>query len=255
MVRGPMAVTIAVLSAVVALAAAGCGGAGGAAPLASRTALVPAPQRAATRASSPRLAPFERLLVGVERATALRSGPGGRVLARLRPRTSFGSRTVLPVVRRRGGWYGVISAALPNGRVGWIPASAPLRLYATDYRIDASLRRRQVVVRRGPRVLLRFPVAVGGPATPTPTGSFSVTDTLLTQDPSGPYGCCIIALSGRQPHTPQGWGGGDRIAIHATDRPGTIGSAASLGCLRAPADVMRRLIRLVPLGTLVTIRT
>ena len=34
----------------------------------------------------------------------------------------------------------------------------------------------------------------------------------------------------------------------------TIGTAASLGCLRAPAEEARRLVRSVPLGTLVTIR-
>lgn len=218
------------------------------------TAPVPAPQGPPAQAPAPRPPAYERALVGIERPTALRARPGGRVVARVGARTRFGSETVLPVVARRGGWLGVISAALPDGRIGWLPASAPLRPYATDYRIDASLRHRQVVVRRGTQVLARFPVAVGGPGTPTPTGRFAVTDTLLTEDPSGPYGCCILALSGHQAHTPQGWGGGDRIAVHATDKPGTIGSAASLGCLRAPAGEMRRLIRLVPLGTVVTIR-
>jgi len=251
------------LAAALAAAATGCGGgsferaaaagdrAGTTAPA---TAPIPAPQGATTQAPAPRPPAFERRLVGIERPTALRARPGGRVVARVGARTRFGSHTVLPVVARRGGWFGVISAALPNGRIGWLPASAPLRPYATDYRVEASLRRRQVVVRRGTQVVLRFPVAVGGPGTPTPTGRFAVTDTLLTEDPSGPYGCCILALSGHQLHTPQGWGGGDRIAIHATDKPGTIGSAASLGCLRAPAGEMRRLIRLVPLGTVVTIR-
>jgi len=100
----------------------------------------------------------------------------------------------------------------------------------------------------------RFPVAVGSPSTPTPTGRFAVTDKLLTGDASSPYGCCILALSGRQPRTPQGWGGGDRLAIHATPLEETIGTAASLGCLRAAGRVMRRLVATVPLGTVVTIR-
>jgi lipoprotein-anchoring transpeptidase ErfK/SrfK len=109
-------------------------------------------------------------------------------------------------------------------------------------------------VRDGEHVVARFPVAVGGSATPTPTGRFAVTDKLLTGNTASPYGCCIIALSARQTRTPQGWGGGDRVAIHTTDKPGTIGSAASLGCLRAPEDAMRRILRAVPLGTVVTIR-
>jgi lipoprotein-anchoring transpeptidase ErfK/SrfK len=260
--RGRLAPAVTALFAALAMgAAAGCGGGTGERAAAAddasaggATAPVPAPQGTPARAPAPRPPAFERQLVGIERPTPLRSRPGGPIVARVGARTRFGSQTVLPVVARRGGWLGVISAALPNGRIGWLPASAPLRPYATDYRIDVSLRRRRVVVRRGARVVLRFPVAVGGPGTPTPAGRFAVTDTLLTEDPSGPYGCCVLALSGHQPHTPQGWGGGDRIAIHATDKPGTIGSAASLGCLRAPAGEMRRLIRLVPLGTVVTIR-
>ena len=175
-------------------------------------------------------------------------------MAGLLPRTGFHSATVVPVVAQRGSWLGVISTALPNGRVGWISVSTALVAYRTPWSISASLRHRQVVVRKSGRVVLRFPVAVGGPGTPTPTGRFAVTDKLLTEDPSSPYGCCILALSAHQPHTAQGWGGGDRIAIHATDLPETIGSAASLGCLRAPEADARRLVRSIPLGTVVTIR-
>jgi lipoprotein-anchoring transpeptidase ErfK/SrfK len=263
------------VAALCAVAAAACGEQGSSGPLAgggatpappaATTATAPAAPATATQPPPSRTGParaaiatrppgYQRALVGIERTTALRSRPGGRVLARVRPKTGFNSPAVLPVVRERDGWYGVISTALPNGRIGWVSARAPLRHYVTPYRIDVSLRHRRVVVRRGDDVIERFRVAVGAPATPTPTGRFAVTDTLITETRSGPYGCCILALSAHQSRTPQGWGGGDRIAIHATDKPSTIGSAASLGCLRAPAGVMRRLIQLVPLGTVVTIR-
>jgi lipoprotein-anchoring transpeptidase ErfK/SrfK len=248
-----------VASAAVALAFAGCGATKGGA---AAPALTPEGTGAAARtapagsgvAAIPIVSRFGRLVVRVERPTTLRARPGGRVVLALAPTTTFGSPTVLPVVRRSGNWYGVLATGVGNGRVGWISAHAALRLFVSDYRIDASLRRREVVVRHGDRVLARFPVAVGGPATPTPTGRFAVTDKLLTHDAASPYGCCIIALDAIQPRTPQGWGGGDRIAIHTTDKPATIGSAASLGCLRAPEDAMRRIIRVVPLGTVVTIR-
>jgi len=195
-----------------------------------------------------------RLTVQVTRPTALLARPGGPVVARISPRTEFRSATVLPVVARRGDWLSVISKELPNNRVGWISASARLVAYRTRWSIAVSLGRREVVVRRSGRVTQRFRVAVGGPSTPTPTGRFAVTDKLFTQDPASVYGCCILALSAQQPNTPQGWGGGDRIAIHATNLPETIGTAASLGCLRAPAEEARRLVRSVPLGTVVTIR-
>jgi lipoprotein-anchoring transpeptidase ErfK/SrfK len=83
---------------------------------------------------------------------------------------------------------------------------------------------------------------------------FAVTDRLTTGNPSGPYGCCVLALTGHQPNLPQGWGGGDLLAIHATPAEQTIGQAASLGCLRATNAVMRLLLRAVPLGTRLRIR-
>lgn len=170
------------------------------------------------------------------------------------PRTEFRSAAILPVVAQRDGWLGVISRELPNGRIGWIAANAGLVAYRSQWSVVASLSKREVVVRRSGRVVQRFPVAIGTPSTPTPTGRFAVTDKLLTEDPSSPYGCCILALSAHQPSTPQGWGGGNRVAIHATSLPETIGTAASLGCLRAPAEEARRLVRSIPLGTIVTIR-
>jgi lipoprotein-anchoring transpeptidase ErfK/SrfK len=110
-----------------------------------------------------------------------------------------------------------------------------------------------VVVRHNGRVVARTRVAVGRPAAPTPRGRFAVTDKLTTGSDNGPYGCCVLALTGHQPAIPQGWGGGDRIAMHGTPSPETIGHAASTGCLRAYNSVMRALVRRVPLGTRVTI--
>lgn len=174
--------------------------------------------------------------------------PGGRVLARLRPRTEFGSRRVLSIVRRRPGWLQVVATERPNGRYGWVPArAARVRSIETSLHVDRS--RRTVAVRRQGRVVRRFRVAVGGRRTPTPTGRFAVTDRLrLGPDRRAAYGCCAIALSGHQSRLLPGWGGGDRLAIHGTRQPWTIGEAASLGCLRAPGPDMRALMRGVPLG-------
>lgn len=190
----------------------------------------------------------------VKRSVALRARPNGRVVARLGSRTSFGSPTVLSIVRRKEGWYGVIAPEMPNGQVGWISTRAALDLYSNDFRVDVSLAHKEVVVRRKKTVVVRFPIAIGAPGTPTPTGVFAVTDKLLPRDEGTPYGCCILALSAHQEHTPQDWGGGDRVAIHATNHPETIGTAVSLGCMRAPTDPIRRAVHLVPIGTLVTIR-
>jgi L,D-transpeptidase-like protein len=185
--------------------------------------------------------------------TVLRARPRGRGLARVGTRTQFGSPQVLAVVRQRGSWLRVIAAALPNGRTGWIPARRAV-LRRVSYSLRADLSRRRLTVRRDGRTLFRVTIAVGRPGAGTPTGRFAVTDSLRVRDPSSPYGCCVLALSGHQPNIPQGWTGGDRVAIHATRDLVSIGHAVSLGCMRASSADLRRLMRAVPLGAPVFVR-
>ena len=119
-----------------------------------------------------------------------------------------------------------------NGEHGWIRASAA-RLGSTNVWIRVDRSRRELTLRRDRRVLRRMPVAVGRPGTETPLGRFAVTDRLRTRSPDSPYGCCAVALSGHQTKLLPGWPGGDRLAIHATPNPETVGTPASLGCMRA----------------------
>jgi lipoprotein-anchoring transpeptidase ErfK/SrfK len=188
----------------------------------------------------------------IRRRTPLRASPGGRVVARLGRKTRFDSPQVLAVVAHRGDWLGVLHHALPNGRTGWI-AARDARIVREPYAIDVDLSARRALVRRDGKVVRRFTVGIGRPGNTTPTGRYAVTDSILTR-PGSPYGCCILALSGRQPNVPQGWTGGDRLAIHGTTNEATVGQAASLGCLRARRADLRRIIRLIPLGARVTIR-
>ena len=95
-------------------------------------------------------------------------------------------------------------------------------------------------------------VAIGASDTPTPLGEFYVTDKLPGADFGSYYGCCILALSGRQPNLPQGWSGGDRLAIHGSPTP-TWGHAVSNGCFHASEADLRYLMKTVPLGTSVEI--
>jgi lipoprotein-anchoring transpeptidase ErfK/SrfK len=209
------------------------------------------PQEPYKRADAPDPAPEGRWLTArLLRRTQLRTAPGGRRVATLRQVTEFGSPTVLAVVARRPGWLSVLTVG--HTRPGWIPEDAA-RLGATDYsaRVDRTARRLELL--RGKQVVRRLPVAIGLPGYPTPVGRFAVTDE-LKMTPGGPYGCCAIALTGRQTHLPAGWTGGDRIAIHGTPATESIGQAASLGCLRAHDRDVKALIRALPLGAPVFVR-
>src|SRR5437588_98504 len=135
---------------------------------------------------------------------ALHSRPGGPVVAHIGRWTSFGSPQVLGVGAAHGDWLGVISPALPNGRLGWVRGRW-VRVGAVRTSISVDLSARRLVLRRGHAVVRRFTVAVGKAGSTTPTGRFSVTDKLPG---SRIYGCCVLALSGHQPHPPAGWVGG-----------------------------------------------
>ena len=177
-------------------------------------------------------------------------GPGGRVLTSVGPRTEFGSPQTFSVAYVKGPWLAVRSTALGNTRPRLGPRSprpAP--------EPDAEPRGRSLAARADrarPGVERRISVAIGAPDTPTPPGTFYVTDKLRGADFGSYYGCCILALSGRQPNLPQGWSGGDRLAIHGSPTP-TWGLAVSNGCLHADEDDLRYLMRTVPLGTAVRI--
>ena len=206
----------------------------------------PNPHFAAQKAPEP--APKGRWATArLMEATTLRAAPEGRKLGRLKPRTEFGSPKVVSVLRRRGGWLRVVVPERPNGRPGWIRAAAT-RPGAVDVSLHVDRSARRLIVRRDGRVLRRVTVAVGRPGTETPTGRFAVTDKLRTKRADSPYGCCAIALTGHQPKLLPGWPGGDRLAIHATPQTSTIGTAASLGCLRAGTRDLEALLQIVPLG-------
>jgi hypothetical protein len=194
------------------------------------------------------------LVAVLKRPTTMLTRPGGPRLAAIGTRTKFGSPQALWVVRQSGAWLGVISSDAGNGRVGWI-ARSNASLTRVTWELKVSLRERSLTVLDHGKPLKRYTVAIGRPSAPTPTGRFSVTDRLETGDPSGPYGCCILAISARAPHAIQGWSGGDRIAIHSTPESTSIGQPVSHGCLRLTLAEGRWLMNHIPLGTPTVIRT
>jgi hypothetical protein len=190
----------------------------------------------------------------LEGGVLLRSRPGGAVVAALETRTEFGSAQTLGVVKRLGDWLGVTTAALRNGRLGWV-RRGDVRLSRTTTSLRLDLSARTLVLRVGGRSARRMTVGVGRAGSSTPVGRFAVTDKLPGSRYGSYYGCCIVALSAHQPNLPAGWRGGDRIAIHGTNDPASIGAATSAGCPHAGYADMRALMRRVPLGAPVFIRS
>jgi lipoprotein-anchoring transpeptidase ErfK/SrfK len=158
---------------------------------------------------------------------------------------------VLGVVGVRGSWLEVTAEALPNGHFGWVKFGRDVAVHAVRWELRVSLSRREIDVLGGGRLVRRIPVGIGRPGSPTPTGRFAVAEKLTGS--FGPaFGCCILALTARQPRLPPGWN--TKITYYVAIHAGTgQGAEVSAGCLHATEAQVRWLMRTVPLGTPVLI--
>jgi lipoprotein-anchoring transpeptidase ErfK/SrfK len=192
------------------------------------------------------------------RATVLRR-PGGALLEHFDRLNVNGVPTVFAVLGERvdsrclAVAYRVQVPIRPNGATGWV-AAREVTLGSVRTRIEVDLSRRRLTLFRGGRDLLHATVAVGSPATPTPTGRYYVNQRLIPADPSGPFGPGAVGISAFS-DVLTGWTQGGPIAIHGTNAPWSIGHAVSNGCIRLPNAVLRRVFRLAPAGTPVIIRS
>jgi lipoprotein-anchoring transpeptidase ErfK/SrfK len=198
--------------------------------------------------------PPSYLLVHIEGDMPVTSRPGGGRKIGVMPSSSkyYHVPTVAWVLdRSRDGRFGQVTLPYSGTRrTGWIPLKG-LKRSRTTVMVRADLSRHRITVRKGDRVLMRFPAATGGPWSPTPTGSFFVTDRVPF---SGGYlGTFAFGISGIQTRLPAGWSGGNQLAIHGTNSPSTIGRSVSAGCLRVSAGALERLKPLLRLGTPVVI--
>ena len=151
------------------------------------------------------------------------------------------------------GWARVMLPVRPNGSEGWV-RTADIEIYVVEGRLLVDLSEKTLTYYRGGEVILTSTVAVGTGRNPTPTGHFFVTDNVTMANPNSPWGPHALGLSGRSDTITEYNGGDGIIGIHGTNRPDSIGEAASLGCVRLPNDVITAIHQMVPIGTPVEIR-
>jgi lipoprotein-anchoring transpeptidase ErfK/SrfK len=196
--------------------------------------------------------------VSVPRSLPIRATPGGRVVGTMPARSTYLGQPTQAWVQARsadGAWGRVTLPWTHSVRAsGWIPL-AGLAASETRTMVVADLSERALRVYRGCDELFAAPIAVGRAGSPSPRGRFWVTDRVTvpaTQRSS--FGTYAFGLSTIQPRTPAGWTGGNQMAVHGTGAPGSIGSAASAGCLRVGEQTLARLRPLLRLGTPVVIQ-
>jgi lipoprotein-anchoring transpeptidase ErfK/SrfK len=140
---------------------------------------------------------------------------------------------------------------LPNNTTGWVPRSAlgGYRFVRTHLVVD--LHSLEATLYRGRRVVFHAPVGVGAGTTSTPVGAFYIRDR-LTRYASPFYGPIAFGTSARSPVLTD-WPAGGYIGIHGTNHPELIPGKISHGCIRLRNADIRRLARLMTVGTPVTI--
>ena len=120
-------------------------------------------------------------------------------------------------------------------------------------RIVVSIPDRKLILIDNGRVSKTYAVAVGAPATPSPTGTFQVSTRVpdpawyqpgkvVPPGPGNPLGPRWIGLSQK------GYG------IHGTNSPRSIGKAKSHGCIRMRNSDIEELFELVDIGDAVELR-
>jgi lipoprotein-anchoring transpeptidase ErfK/SrfK len=137
--------------------------------------------------------------------------------------------------------------------LGVIAARAEVAQSEPRRKILVSIPDRKLALIEDGKAVKVYPVAVGASATPSPTGQFSVVARLVkptyyhagrvvTPGPRNPLGTRWMGLSLK------GFG------IHGTNAPGSIGTAASHGCIRMAKADLEELFELVRVGDVVEIR-
>lgn len=225
------------------------------APVALPRPLTPVPHPAAAR-SCPGLPVVPLLPSTAAHAVGARldvyDRPEGRRVRSLSNPTIEGQQLNVLVVARAGLWLRVRLPVRPNGTTGWVRLM-DVTQYDVPYSIVVQLCAHRLTVFREGKAVWAQPVAVGAPRTPTPTGEFYI-DFVTPMRYGGAYGPYLMSVAGFSDVLHQfGKNGIGQIGIHGTNRPSSIGTSASHGCVRLRNEELLKLVRMVPAGTPVTI--
>ena len=178
--------------------------------------------------------------------------PDGTLLRTLSNPTVENAVLNTRVLETRGAWLRVQLPVRPNHANGWVRA-ADVERYEVPYRVVVQRCAKRITVFRSGVQVWSKPAAVGKPSTPTPLGSFYV-DFVAPMRYGGAYGPYLVSVAGFSNVLQQfGKNGIGQIAIHGTNKPSSVGKAASNGCVRLYNSDLVDLVKFLPEGSPVTI--
>jgi len=114
---------------------------------------------------------------------------------------------------------------------------------------------RQMWLWNGPKLEVTYPVAVGTESYPTPLGTWKIVDKVknpVWHNPHASWSMGMPETLGPGPSAPLGtralYLDAPGIRFHGTSNSGSVGTAASHGCMRMVRDDIEALFPLVPIG-------
>jgi hypothetical protein len=195
-----------------------------------------------------------------QRAQArIRPDASAPVVTRLRLRTEDRTDELVLVVARSidesgTSWLKVRLPVRPNNTTGWVPETAlgPLQPSRKWLYIDRD--RLRIRLEREGREVFRADVGIGQDRWPTPRGKFYIRSRLEGYGGAGSfYGPVAFGTSAHSDKLTD-WPAGGIVGIHGTSVPQLIPGRISHGCVRLRNPDIRRLARMITVGTPVTIR-
>jgi lipoprotein-anchoring transpeptidase ErfK/SrfK len=194
------------------------------------------------------------VFVRVKQVAVYRFPHARRALLVLKKHDRNGTQRAFLVRGTRGKWIHVYLPSRPNESLGWVRSRA-VKMYNNRYRLVVRLRAHRLQLWRERHLLASYPIAVGTRSTPTPRGLFYIVELLQPSNPGGSYGPFSFGLSAHSNVLKTFAGGDGRVGLHGTNEPGLVGSSVSHGCIRLRNAAVRRLARILPLGTPVYVRS
>ena len=196
----------------------------------------------------------------VMRPVVARTQPNewGRVITRISPYTLDETPNLLLLLESTKDaigrtWYHVRLAMRPNNSTGWVLGDALSATHIVKTYLVVDRKLLVATLYRGSRPVFETRIGVGRSYWPTPRGDFYVREILTGfKDPM--YGPVAFGTSARSGVLTDWNGGGGVIGIHGTDQPEILPGYVSHGCIRMPNPAVRKLHRLMGLGTPVAIR-
>jgi hypothetical protein len=204
---------------------------------------------------------FTRFLIGTAKTPSVvarkRPNPEAPIIERFGRRNVQGGPQVFLLrneawAANGGLYYRALLPVRPNGTTGFVPADR-LRVSWTDYHLVVDRHALRLTLWKGCRVAHRFHIGLGTKETPTPVGHFYLAVLMKPPNPKTVYGAYAYGLSGYS-KVIRNWRWGGVIGLHGTNKNSSVGHRVSHGCIRMRNSAIKALVRILPLGTPITIR-